>query len=139
MHRLITRLIPLVALSLIVSGCHNSSNDAVVAPPPPTLTENFSGTLTLNGGTTFPFAVTGAGNITAQLTTLSPDSTRPVGLSLGTWNGSICQITLPNDNSVQGAVVVGTASAIGSFCVRIYDAAGTVSNPQTYTIDVFHL
>ena len=142
MHRLIARLVPIVAASLallIMGGCRNSSDESVVAPPPPTLTDTFSGTLTLNGATTFSFTVTGAGNITAQLTTLSPDSTKPVGVSLGTWNGSICQIILRNDNSVQGSQVVGTASTNGSFCVSIYDAAGTVAAPQTYAIDVFHL
>ena len=139
MHRLISRLVPLVALSLIVSGCGNSSSDSTVAPPPATLTDSFSGTLSLHGATAYSFNVTGAGNITAQLTTLSPDAMNPVGLSLGTWNGSICQVILSNDNSIQGGQVVGTASATGSFCVRIYDAAGTVVAPQTYTIDVFHL
>ena len=138
MHRLISRLVPIVAASLIMAGCGNSSNEGTVVTPPPTLNDNFSGTLTLNGATTFSFSVTGLGNITAQLTTLSPDSTRPVGVSLGTYNGSICQIILSNDNSVQGSQVVGTASTIGSFCVRIYDAAGTVVDPQKYTIDVFH-
>jgi hypothetical protein len=142
MHRLIARLVPMVAASLaslIMGGCGGGSDESVVAPPPPTLTETFSGTLMLNGATTFSFTVNGAGSITAQLTTLSPDSTRPVGVSLGTWNGSICQILLPNDNSIQGSVVVGTASTTGSFCVRIYDAAGTVVNPQMFVIDVFHL
>jgi hypothetical protein len=139
MHRLIARLVPIVAASLIIAGCGNSSDDSVVAPPPPTLTETFSGMLTLNGATTFSFTVNLAGSITAQLTTLSPDSTKPVGVSLGTWNGSICQIILSNDNSIQGSQVLGTASTTGSFCVRIYDAAGTVVAPQTYAIDVFHL
>jgi hypothetical protein len=138
MHRLISRLVPLIAVLLIVSGCGSNSDDTVVAPPPPTLIETFSGTLTPNGGTTFSFNVTGAGDMRAQLTTLSPDSTKPVGLSLGTWNGSICQVILPNDNSIQGSVVDGRASTTGSFCVRIYDAAGTVTDPQTYVIDVFH-
>jgi hypothetical protein len=138
MHRLIARLVPLIAVSLIVGGCGNNSDDAVVAPPPATLTDTFTGTLTLNGGTTFSFNVVGAGDMSAQLTTLDPDHTKPVGLSLGTWNGSICQLILTNDNSVQGSVVDGRASAPGSFCVRIYDAAGTVVDPQTYVIDVFH-
>jgi len=138
MHRLISRLVLLAALSLIVGGCGNNSSDAVVAPPPPTLTDTFSGTLTLNGAAAFPFTVTGSGTIQAQLTTLSPDSNKPVGLSLGTWNGSICQIVLDNPNSVQGAVVPGNSSTTGSFCVRIYDAAGTVVQPQTYVIDVSH-
>jgi len=139
MHRLISRLVLLVAVSLTVSGCGGNSNDSVVAPPPPTLTETFTGTLTLNGATTFSFNVTGSGDMRAQLTTLSPDSTKPVGLSLGTWNGSICQVILPNDNAIQGSVVDGRASTTGSFCVRIYDAAGTVVDPQSYVIDVFHL
>jgi hypothetical protein len=139
MHRLISRLVLLVAVSLIASGCGGNSNDSVVAPPPPTLTETFTGTLTLNGATTFSFNVTGAGDMRAQLTTLSPDGTKPVGLSLGTWNGCICQVILPNDNAIQGSVVDGRASTTGSFCVRIYDAAGTVVDPQSYVIDVFHL
>jgi len=138
MHRLICRLVPLIAVSLVVSGCGSNSDDSVVAPPPTTFTDTFTGTLTLNGGTTFSFNVTGSGDMRAQLTTLSPDSTKPVGLSLGTWNGSICQVILPNDNSIQGSVVDGRASAPGSFCVRIYDAAGTVVDPQAYVIDVFH-
>jgi hypothetical protein len=136
---MISRLVSVVALSLVVSGCGNSSSDTTVTAPPSTLTDSFSGTLTRNGAAAYSFTVTGAGQMTAQLTTLSPDSSKPVGLSLGTWNGSICQIILSNDNSAQGAQVVGTASATGSFCVRIYDAAGTVVDPQTYTIDVFHL
>jgi hypothetical protein len=138
MHRFFFRFVPLVALALIVSGCHSDSGDSTVTQPPPTLTETFSGTLTLNGAAAYPFTVTGSGNITAQLTTLMPDATKPVGLSLGTWNGSICQIVLDNPNTVQGSVVVGTASTTGSFCVRIYDASGTVVDPQTYVIDVFH-
>jgi len=138
MHRLIARLVPLIALLLVVSGCGNNSDEEVVAPPPPTLIETFTGTLNLNGATTYFFNVTGAGDMRAQLTTLSPDSTKPVGLSLGTWNGSICQITLTGDNSIQGSVVDGRASTVGSFCVRIYDAAGTVVDPQAYVIDVFH-
>lgn len=140
MHRFISRLVPLVALSLIVSGCNNSSSssDTVVTPAAATVTESFTGTLTLNGATTFSFTVTGIGNITARLTTLRPDATRPVGLGLGTWNGSSCQIVLPNDASVEGSVIVGSSSTTGSFCVRIYDAAGTVVQQQTYTIEVTH-
>src|SRR5204862_6927428 len=76
MHRLISRLVLLAALSLIVGGCGNNPSDAVVAPQPPTLTATLSGTLTLNGAAAFPFTVTGSGTIQAQLTTLSPDSNK---------------------------------------------------------------
>jgi hypothetical protein len=138
MHRLIVRLIPILALAVVVNGCNN--NDSVVAPPPVDTSriDTFTGTLNLNGSTTYSFTVGGTGNITAQLSSLTPDGTKPVGLSLGTWNGSICQIVLRNDASVQGSVVVGTASAVGDFCVSIYDASGTVSQPQAYVVDVSH-
>jgi hypothetical protein len=138
MHRLIVRLIPILALAVVASGCSN--NDSVVAPPPVDTSriDTFTGTLNLNGATAYSFTVGGTGNITAQLSTLSPDSTKPIGLSLGTWNGSICQIVLDNPASVQGSVVVGTASAVGDFCVRVYDASGNVLQPQAYVIDVSH-
>jgi hypothetical protein len=138
MHRLISRLVPLFALSLFVSGCGGSNNDPVAPPPPPSVISNFSGTLTLNGAATYSFTVTAPGGINAQLTSLQPDSAKPVGFSLGTWNGSICQIVLRNDASIQGSLVVGSASAAGDFCVSIYDAAGNVVQPQTYVIDVEH-
>ena len=136
MHRFIWRLAPLVVLSLIVSGCGNNNT---VAPAATTaVTDSFTGTVTHNGATTYSFTATGVGSITAVLTTLTPDSAQPVGLSLGTWNGSICQIVLADDASIQGTQVLGNSSATGSFCVRIYDAGGTVVQPETYTIDVTH-
>jgi hypothetical protein len=94
--------------------------------------------LNLNGAATYSFTVVGTGSITAQISKLDPDLANPVGLSLGTWNGSICQIVLANDVAIQGSVVVGAASAPGQFCVRIYDAAGTVAQPQSYIVDVEH-
>jgi hypothetical protein len=137
MHRFIFRSVPLVALSLILSGCKNA--EPITAPPvDATKIDTFTGTLSLNGAAAYNFTVAGTGGITAQLTSLQPDFAKPVGLSLGTWNGSICQIVLDNPNAIQGQVVVGVASAVGEFCVRIYDAAGTVVQPQMYTIEVSH-
>ena len=60
-----------------------------------------------------------------------------VGLSLGTWNGTSCQIVLANDKATQAAVVIGTASSAGSLCVRVYDV-GNVADPITYEIQVVH-
>ena len=136
MHRFISRFAPLVVLFFTVSGCSN--NAVAPAAVSATVTDSFTGTITLNGATTYSFTATGVGSITAVLTTLSPDSTQPVGLSVGTWNGSICQIVLADDASIQGSQVLGNSSATGSFCVRIYDAGGTVVQPETYTIDVTH-
>ena len=140
MHRFFSRVIPLAALSLIVTGCGGGTADTTTTPAPTstTVTDTFSGILTLNGAVTHPFTVTGVGGVSALLTALSPDAVKPVGLSMGTWNGSICQIVLANDVSIQGSVVVGTTSTVGDFCVRIYDANGTVVQPETYAIEVTH-
>ena len=130
MHRSIPRLAPLAALLLFVSGCSGSGNlDSGTTPAPTSTTtkiETFTGVLTRNGAASFPFTVTGVGTVSAQLTSLTPDATVPVGLMLGTWNGSICQMVLPNDAAIQGSVVIGQSVTAGNFCTRIYDAAGTV-------------
>ena len=63
------------------------------APTAPTVTETFTGTLTVNGATTHPFPIDAivGGTVTATLKTIAPDGDSVVGLSLGTWNGSTCQ------------------------------------------------
>jgi hypothetical protein len=130
-----------VLLLLLAAACSSDEDPGTITEPPPTSTiktETFAGVLTTNGATTFPFAVTGVGTISAELTSLSPDSTKPVGMSLGTWNGTVCQVVLPNDAAIQGSTVTGESRTAGNFCVRIYDAAGTVTTPQTYGIEVTH-
>jgi hypothetical protein len=139
MHRLTSfSLVLLVALAVVASACGSSDDEAPTTPAPTPIVDTFTGVLNLNGAATYSFTVVGTGGITAQITKLDPDLAKPVGLSLGTWNGSICQIVLANDAAIQGSVVVGAASAPGQFCVRVYDAAGTVVQPQTYIIDVEH-
>ena len=141
MHRFPCRLVVLVALAIAASACGGSDTTATTpAPTTTSVTDTFTGTLTLNGAVTYSFTVVAVGTINVQLTSLLPDSAMPVGISIGTWNGSIC--TVPpgtfNDQSIQGSVVVGQTQTVGDFCVRIYDAAGTVATPQTYVIEVSH-
>ena len=79
-----------------------------------------------------------SGTVTATLTTLAPDSTVQIGLSLGTWNGSACSVQIDNASATQGAVISGTVSGAINLCVRIYDAAAKLTGPETYTITVVH-
>jgi len=76
MYRLM-RLAPVLAVALLLSGCNN--NDNVVAPPPTdtTKTDTFSGTLSLNGGTSYPFTVTATGDITAHARLDRPCGSQP--------------------------------------------------------------
>ena len=86
-----------------------------------------------------PFVVQRAGTVVAQIVTLAPDSTAVISLSLGTWNGQVCQIILANDAATSGAlgVVTGTASTAGNFCVRVSDV-GRLTAPTDYEIIVRH-
>jgi hypothetical protein len=123
-----------------VSACSNSGLDNPTSPtptPPAAITETFDGTLTVNGAATHPFAAQRSGNVVAQLTALEPDATATVGLSLGTWNGSTCQILLANDLAVLNASVIGVAQAAANFCVRVYDV-GKLTAGVAYQIVVTH-
>lgn len=135
----LTRTLTFFALVLALAGC-NSNNDlsTPTTPTTPTIvTETFSDTLGRNGARTHSFSSQSSGNVTATLTTLAPDSTLVVGLSLGTWNGAVCQIVLANDSATQATVVTGGVSSFGSLCVRIYDV-GNITDEITYEITVVH-
>ena len=126
----------LLAGSLVLVACGGANN---LAPPvgatPIPVTEVFEDALSPNGAKTYPFAAQAGGTVTVTLTFIEPAVA--VGLSLGTWNGQSCQIIIANDKAVAGTIVVGTASAIGNLCARIYDI-GEVTGTATYRISVFH-
>jgi hypothetical protein len=139
MYRLFrpTFLAALLLGGFLTAGCGDDDPITPTDPTPPTeLTESFSGTLTVNGAATHPFAVQRAGSATATVTTLSPDSAAVISLSLGTWNGQVCQIILANDAATTNTTVVGTASA-GNFCVRVSDV-GRLTQPTDYELTVRH-
>jgi hypothetical protein len=135
MHRFRSHLAVLAAVLVAAAGC--TSDPGITEPPPTTTAQSvFNGTLTLNGAQTFPFTVTGVGSINGQIISLMPNSELLIGLSLGTWNGSICQIVLANDAANQGDVVVGSTQTPGDFCIRVYDAAGNVTVPHDFVVEV---
>src|SRR5262249_22315118 len=101
------RLFWLLLLPLLAVACGDSNASVVTTAPTPAVTESFTGTLTIRGASTFPFAVQTSGAVTATLISIAPDTTSIVGLSLGTWNGSLCQVVLANDQALQGSTVVG--------------------------------
>ena len=117
----------IVFAALTASGCSNSSqNTSVIAPTPVSITA------------TFPFQAGSAGLITSTLTTLGPDSTLSIGLSLGTWNGTACAVSIiHNDNAGQGSSIVGQATSSGSLCTRVYDV-GNITEGIAYKITVVH-
>jgi hypothetical protein len=111
----------------------------VTTPSTPTesVTETFSGSLTINGGVTFTFTTTGAGLVTLTLRSVGPDSTTQMGLGLGSWNGTSCNVQIPDDKATAGSSVVGQANAPGVLCARVYDV-GQLKATATFEITVVH-
>jgi len=128
------------ALALAAAGCSNSTT--LGSTPPPSLTVDFTsdtyGPLTPNGSQTFAFASNSAGQVAVQVISLTPDSSTPVGLALGVWDGNNCQRIVHNDRVVGGTQVIANATAAGSLCATIYDATGTLPGPEAFDIQVTH-
>jgi len=129
-------LATLVAAALFMSACGDNSPTTPTPTPPTSVTDTFSGTLTRNGASTFPFSVSSAGAVYVTLTSVA-DSSMIVGLSLGTWNGAACTTIISNDAAVQGASLAGSATGVGTLCTRVYDV-GKVTNPLDYQLTVVH-
>lgn len=127
----------MLAGALVTAAC--GDDDPVTGPTdePVAITEAFSGSLSPNGGVTHQFAVQRAGEIVARFTSLSP-SDAVVGLSIGPATIQGCSQTIANDRATSASALAGTATTAGSFCVRVYDAAGTLTGPISYEVTVTH-
>jgi len=129
----------MLAIALSAAACSNNATvTAPTTPAPVSVTDTFSGTLTRNGATSFPFNVSAAGYVYVTLTSVA-DSAVPMGLSLGIWNTttSACSIVLANDAALQGTTITGSATNIGQLCVRVYDV-GKLVDPLDYQLTVVH-
>ncbi len=139
MHRSGLPRLLAVAILVVSTACGSSTTSSIPTTPTNPITETFADTLSVNGAKTFPFTVTLPGTVTATLTTVGPDSTVPIGISIGTWSGTTCSTGsgLFQDQAVQGAVIVATVSAPGTLCLRVYDS-GTLQAPVTFSVNVVH-
>ena len=133
------RLISFSALILACAAAAGCSEDAPPTTPietPVQISESFQGAINLNGAATHTFGTERAGQASATLTSLSPDSAAIVSFMFGTWNGQYCQVILVKDDATTNQSLVGNASQ-GSFCVRIADI-GRLTAPTDYVITVQH-
>lgn len=131
--------VALAAVVLGAWGCDDANTPITPTNPtnPTIVTETFTGTVNPNGAVTHSFSTEFAGTLTATLVAVTPDSATRIGLALGEWNGLACAIKIANDNAQQGISITGTASALGAFCVRIYDIGALTSNIN-YEVRVSH-
>jgi hypothetical protein len=135
-----TKVLQAVILTAMLGAvaCSEDINPAVPSNPSTPVTETFTGTLTPNGGDTHAFSVASSGAVNASIVSLAPDSAVTIGLSLGTWNGTAetCATVISNDNATVGTTIVGAADREGRLCVRVYDAAGKLTQPTDYELRV---
>jgi len=136
MRRLIPAFIFILAC-ITAPGCGDSDPVAAPVEPPVEINETFTGTVTILGASMFTFTTERQGEAQVQIESLSPDSAAVVSLIFGTWNGNNCQVVLIKDDATTGSSLLGNASAVGSFCVRVSDI-GRLTEPTTYTIKVTH-
>ena len=123
----------------LAAGCDN--NTTTPTPIDPTIfTEVFSGTINQNGAASHPFVSQSSGIVVATLTSVTPDATQVVGVSLGTWTGSTCQIVIANDKATQSSQLQGSVGLAGLLCARVDDSSGTIpsGSPVTYELTVRH-
>jgi hypothetical protein len=127
-----------VALALAAVAC---SDPVAPAPPTPvaaTISETFSGTLTIGGSNLHQFAVTQVGGLKVTLNNVTPSAA--VLLSVGTPSTAtgacapLNGLTTVAGPSVQ---ISGTATVAGNFCVSVADVGNLVES-VTYTISVLH-
>ena len=135
-----TKLFPaaVLAVALVQTACSESINPSLPTDPGNPVIDTFTGTLTPNGAKTEPFSVTRSGSVTATLSSLAPDATITIGLSLGTWNGTACSTVISNDSATVGTAVTGAADREGRLCVRVYDANGKLLQPTDFELNVVH-
>jgi hypothetical protein len=131
-------------LLLVITSLGAACDDTPTAPtdqPPesPVVSETFAGTVTVNGAVTHPFVVATPAAVQARLQNVSPLTETAMGFSMGTWNTQTqsCTTIISNDNALTGAVLIGSATTSGAFCVRVYDV-GKLTAPNSYEVVVEH-
>jgi hypothetical protein len=126
----------LLALALVGSACDNGPTATI--PTPVLVTEEFQGTVTLNGAVSHSFGVLTAGPTAAEITAIDPSGSF-LGFQLGTWNGAVCTAVLSNDAGTLSSVLQATTQSAASLCIRLHDPNGAlVDKTVAYTVKVIH-
>ena len=133
-----SRYAPVILAVLALSACGDDPFETPTNPNPAVpVTEIFNGTVSVRGARTHTFASGASGTVIVRLRFLVPDSQVPMGLALGTWNGTACQLVITRTDAVAGTAITGAVSALGSLCVYIHDV-GNLVQPADYEIEVEH-
>ena len=129
----------MVLLAAAACQTNDDSNFTLPTVQAPVTTDRFAGTLGLNEKAVHDFRIILSGGLlTVTLTAAGPPATIPMGLGVGTFDGTTC--TLLNNGSVTtpaGASpqLSGTLNG-GRYCVQVSN--GNQASPVTYAVTVTH-
>jgi len=134
----LVRLLMMAALPLC-GACGSSSDSSTTAPSLVTTTEDFTATLAQLGSMTHAFSVAAAGTVEVKLTDVEPLATMGLGVAV-TTGGTACGGDIAqNNNAKSGTTALTGTAAVGSYCVRVFDAGNIpVDTLVTYTVEVTH-
>jgi len=131
-----------LACALALAALAVACSDPVAPNPPipvtPTITESFSGTLTIGGSNLHQFTVNQPGGLKVMLTSVVPSAA--VQLSIGTPSTATGTCAVLNGLTAVADVnaqISGTATVPGTFCVSVADIGNLVESVD-YTISVLH-
>jgi hypothetical protein len=142
-------LIGVLALSVVTAACGDEGDPGIVQPDvnPATVTETFTGTLSVQNVSSHSFIISRSGRITITLTAVTPPPTSEgpsspeVGIGIGIPSGLTCALNLGNGTTA--TVTAGSTPQIsgivipGTFCVAVYDV-GNLTETVDYTVAVAH-
>jgi hypothetical protein len=128
----------LLAVALASASCGDNSTESPTSPTTPVyVTDTFTGTLVTGATARHTFSAKTPGAIQLALTGLSPDATLTIGMGLGTWDGTSCNVTLQTSLATVGSVFSASATSAGNFCVTVFDV-GNVAESTEYTVSLTH-
>ena len=138
MRAFILRALVLLA-AIGAAGCEGEIVNIPTTPDPVTVTDTFTGRLTVNGAQTHNVFTGATGLVTATITSLGETAPEKVGFSMGTLSSvGTCTVIVHNDNAVVQTALTGTVANLnGTLCVRIFDV-GSMSAPVDYSLTVSH-
>ncbi|HZP48722.1 MAG TPA: hypothetical protein VFB07_09325 [Vicinamibacterales bacterium] len=131
-----------LGFALSLAGVGAACSDPVAPAPPtpvsPTITETFTGTLTIGGSNLHQFQVNQIGGLKVTLNDVTPSAA--VLLSVGTPSaatGACAALSGLTTVASPSAQISGTATVTGNFCVSVADVGNLVES-VSYTISVTH-
>ena len=128
---------------LLLNGCSKDTPTAPTPTPtvaPPSITENWGGTLAVGGTRFYSFSVTQNGTVNVTLTSLiegGVDSTTQLLIALGFPAGTGCTAAASVTMAAGAEPQLTNTLAPGVYCARISDP-GNLSGPAVFRMVIAH-